>query len=542
MNDLDWIGRNNKAIAPLRVSSAGQEDNTSWITQKRDCEDYCRDKGLELIEAVEIVETARKSELRTKYKSVISKALKAGIQHVIFHKYDRETRNLKDNESNEDLVKAGKITLHYIADQKILHKHSPDSEFFNRDIQAAINKNYSRDLSTKVRKGTQTKAKSGWWPGNCPPKGYINQKLKSKKGFERRRGAIVVPDPDPITVKRVQREFEIRAEKPTPSLREVRNRIIIEGLVIEDDVKKYHIGSIERRLKNIFYDCRYEWHGIEYTGKHKRIIPEATFWKVQETFGSKTPYRKNIDALFGQSWMKCGDPACGCVITFDPKTKRIKKTGETKTYRYYRCSNGKRVHSKLKSVSEEQIMIQFGNVAREITIAEDFRGQLLKTVNETLVKSRRAVKDDLDRYQASLQIVDGKENLAYDHFASGVIDLENYNRQRKRLQDERKLYANLMQQAQLAINGAALETVESIIELATNAESLWKHMTTEERRILLEKVLSNRVLNDVTVEYEIIKPLRTLGEMKLDEKWRREGDSNPRYQFYPVRRFSKPLP
>ena len=109
-----WLGKNRKAIAPLRVSSSGQEGNTSWLTQKRECEEYCQRHGLELIQTVPIVETARKSELRTKYKAAISKALKEGIQHILFHKFDREARNLTDNESNEELVRLGKIVLHYM--------------------------------------------------------------------------------------------------------------------------------------------------------------------------------------------------------------------------------------------------------------------------------------------------------------------------------------------------------------------------------------------------------------------------------------------
>jgi site-specific DNA recombinase len=528
MNEVDWIGKNRKAIAPLRVSSAGQEGNTSWLTQKREIEDYCRDIGLELVDAVKIVETASKVGLRKKYHAVLNRALKQGIQHFVFHKYDRETRNLTDNEQNETLVRQGKLVIHYVADRKILDKNSPDSEFFNRDIQAAINKNYSRDLSTKVRKATQAKAETGWFPGCKTPDGYINEKLKSERGFERRRGSIIVPDPNTTTIKRVQREFEIRAETPTPSWREVRSRIIGEGLVTLSDLRKYHIGSIERRLKNIFYDGRFFWNDVEYVGKHERIIPATLFWRVQETFGIKTPYRQNPEAIFGSGWMKCADPECGCVITFDPKTKKIKATGETKTYRYYRCSNGKHVHQNLKgmTISEDKIMSQFESVAREITIAEDFRDELMRAVNETFTKMKRAVRDDLERFTAALSALRERENRTYDRYDAGEIDKDTYNRQRKRLQDEQAEYANMMKQSQLSINAAAAETVESIIELATNAESLWKHMTTEERRLLLDKLLSNRVLDGVTVRYEIIKPLRTLSEMKTDEEWRRERDSN----------------
>lgn len=50
-----------------------------------------------------------------------------------------------------------------------------------------------------------------------------------------------------------------------------------------------------------------------------------------------------------------------------------------------------------------------------------------------------------------------------------------------------------------------------------------------ERRELLDKPLSNRWLDGLTVRYEIIKPLRTLSEMKENEIWRTGRDSNSRY-------------
>lgn len=531
MANVDWIGKNKKAVAPLRVSSAGQEGNTSWLLQKRDCEDYCRRNGLELIETVQIVESACRSELRKKYSEIIRRAEKQNIQHILFHRYDREARNLTDNENNEVLVRQGKLVLHYVADGKVLHKNSPDTDFLMRDYHAVQNKHYSRELSTKVRRATQTKAEEGWYPGCRPPDGYIHEKLRSEKGFEKRRGSIIVIDPKEVIVKRVKREFEIRAETPTPSLREVRQKVISEGLVSPQELKSYGISSIEGRLKNVFYDARFVWNKTEYPGKHDRIISAELFWKVQATFGIKTPIKKNPIAIFGHGWIKCADPQCGCDITFDPKTKVLKTTLESKTYNYYRCSNGKRKHKSLQNVSEDSIFEQLGGAVRKISIREDFRDELLSAVNETLIKMKRAVRDDLERFEAALLGIKDKEDRAYDRYDSGEIDKETYNHQRKRLQVEQLEYANMMKQAQLSISDAAMETVESIIELATNAESLWIHMTKAEKRELLDNLLSNRVLDGVTVRYEIIKPLRTLAEMKENSDWRRKADSNRRYRF-----------
>ena len=67
----------------------------------------------------------KNSELRTKYKSVIAKAKKENVPHILFHKFDSEARNLTDNKTNEELIRSGKVVIRYIADQKVLHKASP---------------------------------------------------------------------------------------------------------------------------------------------------------------------------------------------------------------------------------------------------------------------------------------------------------------------------------------------------------------------------------------------------------------------------------
>ena len=522
-----------RAMALIRVSSLGQEGNTSRQTQESEIQEHCSRHDLELLEIVAIVESARSSELRTQYAAFMEKADRLGARHLVFHRYDREARNLTDTERNEKLVREGRLVLHYVIDGKILDGNSPDSEFFNRDIQAAINKNYSRELSSKVVRALQAKAEMGWYPSTHPPLGYITQKLKTAAGFERRRGAIVIPNPDRRAVRQIQREFELRAETPTPSLRDVRNRIIAEGLIPVEKIKNYHIGSVEKRLKNLFYNCKVLWNGSVYEGKHERIIAETLFWKVQKTFGTKTPYLKNPDALFGNGWIKCAEAACGSFITFDPKTKKIKATGEEKTYRYYRCSNGRKIHTKLKSVSEESVMGQLSEAVKQISIRENFRNELLQAVNKTLTKAKNVAREDLDRYEAAQVLLKDREDQLYDHFAAGAIDLEIYNGQRKRLQAERLEYTSMMKIAQAKISDTAEETVESLIELATNAESLWNYMTNAERRELLGKLLSNRWLDGVTVRYEIVKPLRTLSEMKENSGWRRERDSNSRWGISP---------
>ena len=129
----------------------------------------------------------------------------------MFYMNDREARNLTDNEKNEQLVRDGKIVIHYVNENKVLEEDSPVSDFFMRDIFAVQNKNFSRVLSVKVNDVMRRKAEDGWFPGNRPTLGYMHQRLRDASGREMKRGTIIVPDSDKRKVCQVQREFELRA-------------------------------------------------------------------------------------------------------------------------------------------------------------------------------------------------------------------------------------------------------------------------------------------------------------------------------------------
>jgi len=528
MKSNSWMGKNKKALMVVRVSGSGQEHNNSHIYQTDDGKEYARENGLDLVEVIPIVESAKRSELRFEFHKAIAKALKNNIRHILFYKVDRESRNLTDTENNEKLVMEDKIVIHYVADRKVLHKYSPESEFMIRDFQAAQNKHYVRELRNKIRRATISKAESGWSPNAKPPDGYINQKVKTEQGFDRRRGSIIVPDLNSIRLKRVIREFEIRAEPITPPLQEIRKRIISEGLVTLDHVKKYHISSIERRLKNKFYDGRFDWYGQEYKGLHERIIPKELYWKVQETFGHKNPYGKKTSGLFRNGWLKCAQIDCGCHIIYDPRIKQIVSTGETKTYHHYRCTNGKRAHSNTKGlrISEDQILKQFEASMDAISISDAFKDELLTAINATQVRAKAVAKLEFENYEALLKSLENKEDKLYEDFCSQILNQESYSRLMAKVRAERDLCTQKMKEAQFKITDVKNETVNSILQLATNAKSLWKSRSPQEQVMFLEKLLSNQALDGTSVRFELIKPLRILEEMKENINWRRGRITN----------------
>ncbi len=518
----EWIGKNRDAIAILRVSSHRQRDNLSHDIQAKEIEAYYRTHNLDLVRTVRFIESAKDSEKRLKYHEAIEFALENGIRHILFYMGDREARNLTDNEYNEKLVLQDRIVLHYVSERKILHANSPESDFTARDYQAVGNKDFSRRLRVKVRDAMMKKAEDGWFPSNHLPLGYAHQRRRDEFGRELKRGTIVVPDPYEKNVRQAQREFELRGfERMT--LTQIKDQLIVEGFITQKKGRNYE-SSIERRLKNKFYSGYYDWpkkSRIEHKGKHELIIPPRLFQLVQETFGGRGLYSKK-EGIFSGGWIRCGNPECGCFITYDPKNKTMKSTKEVKTYHLYRCSNGKKVHQDFRGayVHEEKIWEQLSVAIESISIDEDFAKEMATALNETQKQVQEAAKKEMQSYRDGLIKLDDRESELYEDFKSGVLDEEGYRRQVARLKQQRLQFTESLEKANAAISDAGFETVRTTIELARDAKSLWLSRSPDERRQFLDELLSNRVLDGTNVRYDLKKPFATLVEMKENENWR----------------------
>jgi hypothetical protein len=76
----------------------------------------------------------------------------------------------------------------------------------------------------------------------------------------------------------------------------------------------------------------------------------------------------------------------------------------------------------------------------------------------------------------------------------------------KRVRDERQNLSDVLGEAQQEVTGAVLVTARKILELAKKARELYLQRSAKERRDFLNKILSNPVLDGVSVRYELKKP------------------------------------
>jgi site-specific DNA recombinase len=476
-----------------------------------------------------MVESAKSSAERTQYREGLSFALKHKVRHIIFYIFDRETRNLTDNEQNELLVKQGKIVLHYVRERRVFHVKSSDSDFFLRDVQAVTNKQFIRQLRTKIMDGLVNKAEGGWFPAAKPPLGYKTFRPKKESGLGDASKAVIIIDENEKTVRQVQREFELRANGY--SLAQIRKQIIAEGFIPAGKISTYGRSIIEYRLKCEFYRGTFTWQGIKYNGKHDLIIPRAVIEAVDRSFGVKGALRKHDShddfGIFGAGWIKCAQEDCGCHIVYDPKTKRIKGTGELRVFHYYHCTNSKRVHPSLKgfNVPEKVLWDAFGFALDDITLSEERAGEIAKALNKAHDRIQEARKREIENYREALVVLEQNEDSAYQDLRRGVLDDTMYQRQLTRMREERKRFTMQLEEANRAIDGTYLKTAQTILELATKAKRLWNQRSAHERFELLNRILSNPRLDGTSVRYDLKKPYCTLKKLGTDESWMSYLDS-----------------
>jgi DNA invertase Pin-like site-specific DNA recombinase len=526
----DWKQDSNKrTLIIIRRSSSGQKENTSGETQTRECIEFAKQHGLEVVLIESIIETAYKRKERKKFNKLIQWALSNGIRHILFFWSSREARNLTDIESNDDYIKAGRLIIHHVSEGKAYWKGTPDSDFTYRELSAVINKSESRSKSSMLKAALKTKALAGWWPYRHTPLGYVHHKDKDELGNPIKGTAKITRHPDSRIVRLVQREFELRAQ--SYSYDDILAKNKSEGYVPSTLEGKYSRHGIEERLKNEFYWGHFHLKGDPkcFTGKHEQIIPEAILNVVagiNSGSGSRKRPLHNGDDIF-RGWLVCGHPECQRAITYEQKP-RVLKSGEKKVRHYYRCTNSRKIHDKKTYITEEEIWDQLEPAVNAVSISDEFAKDVTDALNETKEQQKAAIKKQMDGYRLELKSLEEREDAAYTHFKSGVLDETGYRRHIKRIRAERDDYNDQLEQLNFAISDAGMTSVQKVFELAIRAKELWKSMNRPERLEFLKKVCSNQTLEELTVSYQLQKPFARLASWQENKEWRRERDSNPR--------------
>lgn len=254
-----------------------------------------------------------------------------GCRLVVWHA-DRLARNMIDGGQLLYLMDQGKVVE--ICTRDAMYRNTPDDKFMMA-MSFSVAKKYVDDLSKNVKRGLQDKLDAGWRPSTAPH-GYLNTK------FAERGSNYIVIDEDYF-----------------PLIRKAWDMMLSGCFVLTDVLdsmnnewgfrtrktkrtggKPLTKGGLHRILTNPFYAGFIEYSGTYKKGEHHPMVTLAEFDRVQVILGRYGKPRPNRYEYAYAGQITCGQ--CGGYVSATFKEKKIKKTGEVKTYTLYYCTNARR--------------------------------------------------------------------------------------------------------------------------------------------------------------------------------------------------------
>ena len=502
-----------EAVSYVRVSSRDQErEGFSIPAQKKLLLSYASKNGLTVVKIFEEVETAKRAGRKQFRKMLQFLRGSPDCKDILVEKTDRLYRNLRDYaELDPDELD---VRIHFVKENVVLDRESKSNEKFVHGIKVLMAKQYSDNLSEEVKKGQTEKASQGIYP-SWAPIGYINKLADHTIG------------PDPETAPLIRRAFEMAATGRF-SLSKLSHTLHGAGLRGRRSGKSLTKQSMARLLRNPFYYGEYTWNGRVYQGTHQPLISKELFDRVQEAMGyaQKTKLTKHSFTFAGV--LTCGH--CGCAITAERKQK---KSG--RVYVYYHCTNGKGICKNVvylreevvvylrEEVIDEKLASALKHIRLTSEIVEWTREALLESLEDERELHRSATQNLSSRYQKLGRYI----SQAYEDKLEGRIEPELWEMKStawRREQDEilRQL------EAHKAADTSYLGKGVRLMELANKASELFKEMTGDEKREIVNSVLSNPQVIDGSIRFSYKMPFAIFENVANLNNWRDRRDSNSR--------------
>lgn len=479
-----------KAYLIARVSTEDQVD--ALPAQNFRLLEYSKRRAFEP-ELIEFQESAYKGD-RDEFKAIITKIQTSEEPvAVVFDKIDRYTRDSSAEEVRilQGLYRSGAIELHFPSDNLVIQKDSPATDIMRLGLGIVLAQYYSDAISNNVKRRLEQMLRDGEWIG-LAPYGYKNISLQGgKKTIEI----------DALKADAVRSAYEWYASG-NYSLKLVSHKLNTEyGLIIST-------AKLDRILKNPFYTGTMVVKGKLYPHKYDRVITEQLYEqakRVREGYHIKPKRWAGLPYAY-RGLISCAD--CGCRITFE------KKKG---LYVYGHCTQYKGKHN-APYILEEEFTKQISKLFESIAIPEDAYREVELALRQFHEDKKRMRTEHLARMDAEIEKYQTRIDRIYEDYLDNVIDrpfyerkYEEYRKAQKSLQNKR---INIEQ-----VEDDYYNTVSYLLSTAKQAPALFEKANPEQKRSLINLVLSNLKLDGDLLLCELKKPFDTMVFCNENSNW-----------------------
>ena len=486
-----------KAIILARVSKEDQLEGSSIPAQLARSQEYAKRKELEIFKEYQFDESSLK-EHRTKFEEVL-KYIRTSKEPIalIVETVDRLQRSFKESVVLDEFRKNGKLVIHFIRENLILHKNSNSSELQRWDLGVFVARSYVLQLSDNVKRSFEQKARNGEFPHKAPV-GYKNITLENEQKD-------IVPDPNKDFL--IVKMFELYASGNFSMLKLTKE---MKRLGLTSSVGKTIVTSqVEHILKNPFYYGEMLYHEKIFQHKYEPIISRYLFNQLQDVIVSfsKKPFKRSEKPYVFRGLISC--PDCGCLFT--PELKKGK-------YIYYHCTNYHRNCTNRAWVKEKTITDQIEGILKQFQLTDEQSDFLKERLRLSHENKQNYYQQNLKRIQGRLDAISRRLKLMYEDRLDGRITTDDYDTFVKELGVERqKLLIELEEHAKG--DDSFYETSGKILDLASHAYELFKSSEVPEKTSIVNFILQNLRLQGENLLYEAKTPFQGVLAYHKDGNW-----------------------
>jgi hypothetical protein len=261
--------------------------------------------------------------------------------------------------------------------------------------------------------------------------------------------------------------------------------------------KSYTLGTsqLDLILKNPFYMGQMRIRGKLYPHKYERLISEKLFENaeaVRKRYAIKPTIYAGLPYAY-RGLIACGE--CGCRITFE------KKKGK---YVYGHCTQYRKKH-KATYLPEDEFTKQLKQVFEAIVMPEDAFQELTTAIEQERAQAMSQRDEAVARLDAEIEKYGKRIERIYDDYLEDLITKETYERKHAEFQkSQRKLNQERMT-FELDQN-KRFDAAQHLLQLSRHAPKIFEKASFEQKRMLLNMVLSNLELHADLLRWVLKKP------------------------------------
>ena len=492
----------NNAVLYTRVSSDEQKKTGfSLDYQEKQGREYAQKNGLNIVKIFSESYTAKKPG-RPQFNEMMSYVQKHKVEHLIFLKSDRASRNGVDSAALVYMAERDIYNIHLIQDCICLNRRSRPTDFLVFEMNNIIANFYPRNLSVDVTTKLLEKAEQGYYPER-PPIGYM-RKPNLKKAYLQ-----INPEKAPF----IKRTFELYSTG-NYSYQSLAKQLREEGFLISPSTKCGK-SNVEDILNNPIYMGDFVFKGKRYyNAKHEPIISRELYSACQKIIEERTGARTTKYDFTFSNLLKCSK--CGCYLVAELKKKK---------YVYYHCTGNRGGTCKSKSyIREEKIEKAVLETFKKFHLDENTLPLAKRAFINQLKEQNGYVEERIESLDSEIAKVKKRSEKLFELLLDGKVSNEIF--EKKTAEIETTLDNLILQRS--ACSKAGLELLrysENLFELLSMTTMLYFAMSNEKKRQILKMLCSNFYYDGENVIITIKKafqPLVEIANLKMVEDRRFE--------------------